>query len=360
MRSPTRKTGLKGTPQMKKSIVPLLLALCILAGCGAGGDSSLASPPASGLNSSYVFAMDTYMELTVYGDAELLDEAEELIRDIEGKLSVTDENSEIYAINHNGGGTVSEDTAAVLNQSLQLCERTGGALDISIYPIVRTWGFTSGDYRVPEDREIEALLQNVDYRSIDFDGVSSVTLPEGTEIDLGSVAKGYTSGRIIDLFRENGVTSALLNLGGNVHALGTKPDGSPWRVAIQNPLGQGNLCVLEIDNRAVITSGGYERYFEQDGSTYWHIIDPSTGAPASSGLISVTIVGENGLLCDGLSTSLFVMGLEKASQLWAESDDFEAVFVTDDGKIYITEGLESGFTTADDYTGAEVTVIHRD
>jgi thiamine biosynthesis lipoprotein len=179
------------------------------------------------------------------------------------------------------------------------------------------------------------------------------------EIDLGSVAKGYTGDRVIELLRENGVTSALLNLGGNVQALGTKPDGSPWRVAVQDPSGDGCLGVLEIDDQAVITSGGYERYFVEDGVTYWHIIDPADGAPARSGLISVTIVGDSGLLCDGLSTSLFVMGLEDAAQFWRENGGFEAVFVTESGQILITEGLQERFSLLED-TEDPIVVIHHD
>ncbi|MGM9522500.1 MAG: FAD:protein FMN transferase [Oscillospiraceae bacterium] len=338
--------------------IPVLLTLMIallLVSCGKL-ESSAASQPVS----ATIFAMDTVMELNIYGDSELLKGSESLIYNLEALLSVTDENSEIFNVNHNGSAVLSGVTAELVSDALELCSRTGGALDISIYPVVRAWGFTTGEYRIPGDAELMELLKNVDYTKIRLDPkTGELTLPDGFEIDLGSVAKGYTSGRVIDYLRENGVTSALLNLGGNVHALGAKPGGSPWRIAIQDPLGDGNLCVLEITDKAVITSGGYERYFEQDGETYWHIIDPSTGRPASSGLVSVSIIGENGLLCDGLSTSLFILGLEDAAELWRESSDFEAVFVTTDGEIYITEGLEGCFETAGKYDDAEVTVIRR-
>jgi thiamine biosynthesis lipoprotein len=338
---------------MKKLLLPLILSITLLAGCSQTSESTSTES-----YSASIFAMDTYMDLRVYGDEELLDKAEELIYSLEGKLSVTDENSEIYAINRNKTGSISDDTAELLQGALELCSRTNGALDISVYPVVHEWGFTTGDYKVPDSDTLNTLLENVDYTNVSLVD-DTVTIGSSMEIDLGSVAKGYTSSRVIELFRENGVTSALLNLGGNVHALGSKPDGSPWRVAIADPLGDGNLCVLEISDKAVITSGGYERYFEEDGVTYWHIIDPFTGYPADSGLISVSIIGDNGLICDGLSTSLFVMGLENASQLWKESDDFEAVFVTSDGEIYITEGLSDIFTPLDNYENAEVTVISR-
>ena len=150
-----------------------------------------------------------------------------------------------------------------------------------------------------------------------------------------------------------------MNLGGNVQTVGCRPDGDPWKIAVKAPRGGTPMIVLSIQDQAMVTSGGYERYFEQDGNTYWHIMDPATGRPAESGLTSVTVVGDNGLACDGLSTALFVMGLEKSAALWQESDDFEAVFVTAEGDIYITAGLESNFALTEDHQDAVVRVIER-
>ncbi|MBE6876682.1 MAG: FAD:protein FMN transferase [Ruminococcus sp.] len=164
-------------------------------------------------------------------------------------------------------------------------------------------------------------------------------------MDFGSLAKGYTSDRLMQLFKENGAESAIVNLGGNVQTLGTKPDGSPWSVGIVNPLSPAeNLCIVKIENQAVITSGNYERYFVgDDGKTYWHIIDPKDGYPADNGLISVTVIGESGLLCDALSTALFAEGTEQAVQHYQASDDFEMILVTDDGKILLSEGIQDNF-----------------
>ena len=247
-----------------------------------------------------------------------------------------------------------------MEQALEICRRTDGALDLSIYPIVRAWGFTTGSYQVPDEAEIQALLPLVDYRKIQYDAATgTVTLPEGMEIDLGSVAKGYAGQLAAQMLREHGVQSALLNLGGNVQTVGAKPDGSPWQIGIKDPQGEDAMMVLSVEDQAVVTSGGYERYFEQDGQTYWHIMDPSTGHPADSGLISVTIVGDEGVVCDGLSTALFVMGLEKAADLWAQSGDFEAVFVTASGEVYITEGLRDHFALTERYADTPVSVIER-
>ena len=330
----------------------LLSAAFLLTGCSGA--------PAQGPETATFFAMDTAMDFTVYGDAALLGEAETLIGSLEEQVSVTDEHSDIYAIDHTGSGSLSGNAAELMEQALELCRRTGGALDISVYPIVRAWGFTTGSYQVPDEETIQSLLPLVDYTQIQYDAATGVvTLPEGMEIDLGSVAKGYAGQLAAQMLREHGVQSALLNLGGNVQTVGTKPDGSPWQIGIKDPQGEDAMMVLSVEDQAVVTSGGYERYFEQDGQTYWHIMDPSTGHPADSGLLSVTIVGKQGIICDGLSTSLFVMGLEKAADLWAQSGDFEAVFVTASGEVYITEGLRDHFALTERYADTPVSVIER-
>ncbi len=325
-----------GAFRMKRAFA-LLLALLLPYGCA----------PAQPLERTF-FAMDTVMTLRLYegGDENTLDQAEARVRELEGLWSVTDGASEISTLNHDGSAELSPETADLLRTALGMCERTGGALDISTYPILRAWGFTTGEYAVPEEEEIAALLPMVDYTQVMQDGTCA-SLPEGMEIDLGSVAKGCAGWRLAHLLKENGVTSALLDLGGNIQTVGAKPDGSPWRVAIRNPAGEGNVGVVEVVEEAVVTSGGYERYFEEDGVRYWHIIDPKTGAPARSGLASVTVVGESGLLCDGLSTALFVMGREGALEHWRQHRDFEAVLVSEDGSVTITAGLEGRFTPAD-------------
>lgn len=177
-----------------------------------------------------------------------------------------------------------------------------------------------------------------------------LTLPEGVEIDLGGIAKGYTSGRIMAIFEKYGIQSGIVSLGGNVQLYGTKADGSPWKVAIQNPDTSTDAAdyigILEIKDKAVITSGGYERYFEQDGKTYHHILDPDTGYPAESGLTSVTIVSEDGTLADGLSTSLFIMGKKKALEYWrAHADSFDVILVEEDGTITLSEGIQDEFSS---------------
>ena len=332
---------------MKKTVLCLLFALT-LTGCAgqAGGQEP---------KTITLFAMNTYMELRAYGGEAALTEAAALIYALDGALSVTNAESEIYALNRDKRAALSPDAAELTGAALELCARTDGALDVSIYPVSCAWGFTTGEYHVPSEEELSRLLLAVDYRRVRLSG-GAAELGEDMMIDLGSVAKGFASGRVIALLREAGVSSALVNLGGNVQTLGTKPDGSLWRVGIRDPFGDGNLGVVEVADKAVITSGGYERFFERDGEIYWHILDPATGSPARAGLVSVTVIGEDALVCDGLSTALFVMGPDRAAALWRESGDFEAVLVTDGGDVLITEGLEDSFTSD---RGAPITVLRR-
>lgn len=296
--------------------------------------------------SETIFAMDTVMNLTVFDrNDDGIKEAEDLIHDLEKKLSTTDPNSEIYTLNHTGSAVLSRPTAELLTEALGYCRETDGALDLSIYPVVRAWGFTTGSYQVPSQEALDILLEQVDYRKISFSKeTSTVSVPEGMQIDLGSVGKGYTGDRIIQLLRSRGVTSALLNLGGNIQALGRKPDGTLWKIGLQDPRGEGNVGILSLDNQAVITSGGYERFFRgDDGTVYWHIIDPSTGRPAKNGLISATAVGPKGSYCDALSTSLFIMGPEKAVEFWKAHQDFDMILITEDGEVLITPNLTESF-----------------
>lgn len=338
---------------MKKWFLPALLsAALLLTGCSGA--------PSHAPETATFFAMDTAMYFTVYGDAGLLDEAETLIGSLEKRVSVTDEHSDLYTINHTGTGKLTGNSAELMEKALELCRRTNGALDLSIYPIVRAWGFTTGNYQVPDEETIQVLLPLVDYTKIQYDDATgAVVLPAEMEIDLGSAAKGYAGQLAAQMLRERGVKSALLNLGGNVQTVGRKPDGSPWQIGIKDPRGEDAMMVLSVEDQAVVTSGGYERYFEQSGQTYWHIMDPFTGHPADSGLLSVTIVGDEGVVCDGLSTALFVMGLEKAADLWAQSGDFEAAFVLSSGEVCITEGLTDRFALTDSYADTPISVIRR-
>lgn len=303
-----------------------------------------------------LFAMDTYMTLAAYGgDAQgAVDRAAAEIERLDQLLSTGSGGSEVSQINENGGGTLSPDTATLVERSLELSQATEGAFDIAVYPVMKAWGFAGGDLQVPSKETLTELLRLTDVGQIEYDKekarISFGT--EGMQIDLGGIAKGFTSNRIMDIFRECGVESGLVNLGGNVQALGVKTDGSLWRVSIIDPLDTEEMVgILSVKDRAVVTSGGYERYFEEGGITYHHIIDPRTGYPAESGLASVTIISADGTLADGLSTSFFIMGLDGAEAYWREhSEEFDMVLVAEDGMLYVTETIIGDFGSENEMT----------
>ena len=329
---------------MKRRSIALLILILLLLW------PALAEP------SRTFFAMDTVMSVSAHGaDESLLDACEAEVFRLEALMSVTREESEIGRLNAGGQAALSEDTEAVLGFALGMCDLTGGALDVTLYPVVRAWGFTTGDFRVPSDQEIEELLTLVDWRKVELnDGTASV--PDGTMVDLGALAKGYASDRLASVLCEGGVDSALINLGGNVCCLGTKPDGSDWRVGIQDPKDpQRFVGAVQVRDRAVITSGSYERYFTaEDGTVYGHIFDPATGRPADSGLISATVVGTSGIQCDALSTALYVMGVDRACALLSTLEGVDAVLVGEDGGLWVTDGLYDRFTPMDDYKRAKI------
>ncbi|MBS5192147.1 MAG: FAD:protein FMN transferase [Lachnospiraceae bacterium] len=357
----------------RKLLIALLCGalVCLpLAGCnnknGASGtDSSVqseVSEDAGEQNSSDssqeytsdVFAMDTYMTLTAYGEnaQEAVEAGIAEIQRLDDLLSTGKDTSEVAQINANGGGVLSEDTDYLVKRALDIYQSTNGAFDISIYPVMQLWGFTTGNFAVPSESDLAAKLALVDAGKIilsEENGQTSISLPEGMEIDLGGIAKGYTSGRVMDVMKSYGIKSAVINLGGNAHVLGNKTDGSQWKVGIQDPEDEnGYLGGVSVTDKAIITSGGYERYFvdEDTGVKYHHIIDPKTGYSANNGLISVTIVSADSTLADGLSTSLFVLGTEDAITYCEEhcaEDGFDAIMEDEDGKLYITDDIYDDF-----------------
>lgn len=344
---------------MKKITTLLFLFLITLCGCANSAESSSEDTKEY---SRDIFAMDTYMYLKAYGEHAdtALGYSSEQILSLEELFSVTSEKSDIWAINHSDGEpvSVSDDTIAVLNKAIEIGGKTNGALDVTIYPLLTEWGFTTDTQQVPTDDIIADKLKLIDYTKISVKG-NTVQLPDNMQIDFGALAKGYTSDCVTEILKENGVKSALVNLGGNVHAVGTKPDGTLWKVGVQNPFSPSEqVCILEIADKAVITSGNYERFFtDENGRKYWHILDSADGFPADNGLVSVTIVGENGLLCDALSTALFVLGTDKAIDYWRNSADFEMILITDDEKIIYSEGLSDFINFTASY---ETEVIYRE
>lgn len=335
---------------MKKRILLLLCIVGAVAICGCSAFEN--GHTTSSRNTTSFFAMDTYMEITtpLLDDPSILENAKTHVQDLDALLSVTNENSELWKLNHAGGKTVtlSSETVDILSEALSYCDETHGALNIALYPIVCKWGFTTGNYQVPTKAQLDSLLPLCDYTKIDIDG-NDVTIDKDMALDLGAIAKGYASDKLASYLRTEGVDSALIVLGGNVYALGEKTKDTPWKIGVQSPSGNGVAGTLALRNQAAVTSGSYERYFEENGVTYHHIIDPSTGYPAESGLVSVTIVSESGTMGDALSTAIFVMGCDEAITYWREHEGFEMILITDDDELIYTEGLSDIFTPSMGY-----------
>jgi len=287
--------------------------------------------------------MDTVMRFTAYGRNcdGAVDAAVKEVQRLDALLSTGSASGEISELNREGAGTVSEDTAALFQRGADIYEQTGGLFDFTVYPLMCLWGFPSKAYHVPTPEELEEILPLVDASKVSIEG-NEICLGEGQQVDFGGIAKGYASGRVMEIFEEYGVASGMASLGGNVQVYHKKPDGSLWRVGIRDPAGeQGDMAaVLEVENCAVVTSGGYERYFEEDGNTYIHILDPRTGCPSESDLASVTVISGDGALADALSTSLYIMGTEDAVSYWKTCGDaFDMVLITTEGEIYATEKI---------------------
>lgn len=297
-----------------------------------------------------VFAMDTQMTLTVYGEAQqaakALEDAADVILRMDQLCSIGIADSEISKLNTNKTLEVSEDTLNMIRKALLVSEDTDGAFDMTVYPLMELWGFTTQQYQKPLQQQIDAVLETVgsDRVTVEED---TVFLEQETQIDLGGIAKGYTGDLVIEALQAAGIEKAVISLGGNVITLGTK-DGELWQIAIQDPNDETDyLGVLATSGESVVTSGGYERYFEEDGQIYHHILDPATGYPADSGLTSVTVVSKDGMLADALSTSLYVMGLDRSIAYWEDhADEFDMILYTEDDKLYVTQPLDDRFDGA--------------
>ncbi len=343
------------------------------------------------------YAMDTVMQITCYGkDADAAVEAAqaEIVR-LDELLSIGNESSEVSRINQNSGGMPGDDVAALADYALMLNRLTDGAYDMTILPIMELWGFTTGEYAVPGEDELAKALALCGSDLVTYNEVSYNTgleengnkkyqleLSDGQGIDFGGLAKGYTSDRLVQIFDGYDVKSAYFSLGGNVYCYHRKTDGSDWNIAIENPLknfdyNRGNdaggegagestegvsggafdyLGAVRVHDKAVVTSGAYERYFERDGKRYHHIINPATGYPAESGLISVTVVSTDGTLADGLSTACYVLGLDDSMALWQkygnggtfggeEIAPFDLIMMIEDGDVYVTQGIAQSFSS---------------
>lgn len=312
-----------------KRIVLIILACLLFTGCTGAAKAE-----------KTVFAMDTVMNLQIWGtDGEKAAQSfAQMLKVLEETWAVNGEKSVVSSLNQ-GTAELTEEQQMVIQRVQALSDRTGGAFNPWLGKLSQVWGFYDGanqkeDFHLPSQEQIRTAAGEKRW-------------------DLGAAIKGYAGDRAVQILESMNVECAILNLGGNVQTYGTKPNGEAWRIGIQNPWGGDNIGVIAVEGTcSVVTSGDYQRYFEKDGVRYHHILNPETGYPANSGLSSVTVVCRDGMTADGLSTALFVMGLENAGKFWRQSDDFEAVFLLNDGTVYATEGVR--------LTGCKYEVITRE
>lgn len=349
--------------RIKYRMICVILILCmfVLSGCSLkmpnkpSKDSEQTTSNDQEESSAEIFAMDTYMTLKAYGEnrAEALSAAQTEIERLDALWSVGETDSEVSKLNKKKELIVSDETMNLLTCAKEVSQQTNGAFDITIYPLMNLWGFTTQKYKVPTNGEIDRILKSqvgMDKVEVDVKN-NKVTLKEDAQIDLGGIAKGYTSSQVAQIYQDCGVKSGVISLGGNVQAIGTKVDGSRWKVGIQSPNDSMDMVgTYEAKDEAVITSGGYERYFEKDGKIYHHILDPATGRPTKKDLISVTVVSQDGMKADCLSTTLFVLGKEKAQAYWKNhKEEFDMILVNEKNQIFVTEGIEAYFTSDYEY-----------
>ena len=319
---------------MKKWII-FALAFCLLTGC------SVAEEPEKKITKE-IFAMDTVMQLTVYGDRgeKAMSEAIQLINRLDRLFSVTNKKSDIARINAaNGRPTaVAHETYELIQTSKKYSEQTQGAMDISIYPLVKAWGFTQDKQQVPTKKVRDEAVKRVDYREIQCLSGQKIQLKRGMEIDLGAVAKGYVSQKIMELWEKDGIKSAIISLGGNVQTIGKKKDDSLYQVGITDPAdGTSLFGSIEVKDKAVVTSGIYQRNFTENGVLYHHIMDAGTGMPAQNDLASVTVITDEGTKADALATALFVMGEDKAKKYQKIHPDIQLLLIRKDGSFWQSE-----------------------
>ena len=305
--------------------------------------------------SSYV--LGTIINLKAFGNKaeKAINEAIERLNNIDDKMSAFKEESDISKINAKAGfalEAVSKDTFFVVKKAVKYSKILEGAFDPTIRPLVKLWNIGTDKETIPDKTKIEETLKLVNYNDVILDESNQEIMLKNKDqaLDVGGIAKGYAADEVRDIFYKNNIRSALIDLGGNIFALGDKEDGTPWRIGIQNPFEpRGEFVgILSVTNKSVVTSGNYERYFMKDGQRFHHIIDPKTGYPSQSKIISATIISDNSIDGDGLSTGIYILGVDKSLKIIEAIEGIDAIFITEDKKVYTTSGIDKNIFTLTD------------
>lgn len=319
-----------------KKLLAIVFALCFLI-CSCKGESKV-------LTSTQVM-MNTVITITIYdSNEEVLNGAIELCKQYEKMFDRNNIESDVYKINMTSGEVeVNSQTIEIIKKAIIVSQKSEGAFDITVAPLVDLWNIAEAKI-VPSKKAIELCLKNVDYSKIKIEG-NKVALSVDTSIDLGGIAKGYIADKIRQYLIENGVKEAVINLGGNVFVIG-EDDQEPYAVGVQKPFAKAgeSFLTLLLNNKTVVTSGVYQRYFQKNGKLYHHIIDTKTGYPVDNGIYSVTVIADSSAVADGLSTACLSLGIEKGTELASEFGA-EIIFYDEDGKIHFSSGLKVDYAT---------------
>lgn len=315
---------------MKKRLLSLALVTAFSLGALAGCGHKAADAEPMGKSG---FALNTSVSVAIYDsqDKGLLSGAFDVISKYENMLSRTKKGSDIYNINENGEADVSDDTVSLIQTGLKYSELTNGKFNIAIEPLTALWNFTAEKPKVPSEEDIKKALEHIDYTKIKIEG-NHVTLEDKESgLDLGAIAKGFIADKVKEYLVDQGVKSAIINLGGNVLCIGEKAKNTPFKIGIQDPdKGRGNYAqVVTTNDISVVTSGTYERYFIEEGVTYHHILDPETGKPFDNGIKSVTIISEDSTNGDALSTVCFALGPDEGIKFVKSLDKTSVMYIND-------------------------------
>lgn len=337
---------------MKKRILMVAIMLFLLTGCKNTNESLKKTN----------YQLGTIITYDIYDkkDSKIIDEAILRVNEIENKMSINISNSALNIINEKAykeSVFIDDEIKEIILESLNISKQTGGLFDVTVGALVKLWDLNSDSPRVPSEIEIDSALKSVGYENIYIDDNNIKYKKENTIIDLGGIAKGYAADEVVEIFKKNDVKSAIINIGGNIYAIGRNINGELWKVGIREPIvNSNNYCLkLEIEDTSVVTSGYYERYFELNNKIYHHILNPFTGYPEENEVASVSVICKDSMLADALSTSLYLLGVDKGLEFIEKTEGAEAVFITKNKEVYVTKGLENKVQT----TNSEYKIISR-
>lgn len=294
--------------------------------------------------------MGTVVKVSIYegGNDEALEKAFDRVKEIENLVSINKEGTELDKLNDNAGEksvTLSDDSINIINKGLEYSKLSEGTYDISIGPLVKLWSIGLDEAKVPTEDEIGSVLDDIDYNDVKVEGNDVFLKQKNMLLDLGSIAKGYTADEVAKVLKENGVTKAVIDLGGNVYVMGKKSEDKGWKIGVQNPFSQRGDVIgsIVVSDKSVVTTGVYERYIEEDGKKYHHVLNPKTGYPYETEIAGITIIADNSIDADALSTLVFTMGVKDGINFIENKEGVDAIFVTNNKKVYKTSGMSNNF-----------------